>query len=128
MFFFFKQKTAYEMRISDWSSDVCSSDLEQRTGLMVGKRDKALHNGPDTNVHVRMHQTPSRLYQGHERLMDIRRMVPRDDIQHRLNIGTLARLRVRLIRPWLRGADARNRRILRAHPCSDNAHHHTGST
>src|SRR3546814_3667061 len=31
-FFFFKQKTAYEMRISDWSSDVCSSDL-LRTGF-----------------------------------------------------------------------------------------------
>src|SRR3546814_17207721 len=32
-FFFFKQKTAYEMRISDWSSDVCSSDLtEGRSG------------------------------------------------------------------------------------------------
>src|SRR3546814_6174083 len=30
-FFFFKQKTAYEMRISDWSSDVCSSDLNART-------------------------------------------------------------------------------------------------
>src|SRR3546814_7424802 len=29
LFFFFKQKTAYEMRISDWSSDVCSSDLEE---------------------------------------------------------------------------------------------------
>src|SRR3546814_5809679 len=29
MFFFFKQKTAYEMRISDWSSDVCSSDLRR---------------------------------------------------------------------------------------------------
>src|SRR3546814_5527375 len=29
-FFFFKQKTAYEMRISDWSSDVCSSDLATR--------------------------------------------------------------------------------------------------
>src|SRR3546814_6277967 len=28
-FFFFKQKTAYEMRISDWSSDVCSSDLDR---------------------------------------------------------------------------------------------------
>src|SRR3546814_1817267 len=28
LFFFFKQKTAYEMRISDWSSDVCSSDLD----------------------------------------------------------------------------------------------------
>src|SRR3546814_5530737 len=32
MFFFFKQKTAYEMRISDWSSDVCSSDLLHRSG------------------------------------------------------------------------------------------------
>src|SRR3546814_11256584 len=31
MFFFFKQKTAYEMRISDWSSDVCSSDLGEVT-------------------------------------------------------------------------------------------------
>src|SRR3546814_1941416 len=30
VFFFFKQKTAYEMRISDWSSDVCSSDLSSR--------------------------------------------------------------------------------------------------
>src|SRR3546814_8751678 len=34
LFFFFKQKTAYEMRISDWSSDVCSSDL-------LGERDEA---------------------------------------------------------------------------------------
>src|SRR3546814_5252165 len=31
MFFFFKQKTAYDMRISDWSSDVCSSDLSSRS-------------------------------------------------------------------------------------------------
>src|SRR3546814_5268896 len=30
LFFFFKQKTAYEVRISDWSSDVCSSDLDAR--------------------------------------------------------------------------------------------------
>src|SRR3546814_3093132 len=33
-FFFFKQKTAYDMRISDWSSDVCSSDLKVRGTLM----------------------------------------------------------------------------------------------
>src|SRR3546814_17222810 len=33
MLFFFKQKTAYEMRISDWSSDVCSSDLPPRVEL-----------------------------------------------------------------------------------------------
>src|SRR3546814_3146637 len=34
--FFFKQKTAYEMRISDWSSDVCSSDLRGFAELLVG--------------------------------------------------------------------------------------------
>src|SRR3546814_4957736 len=33
IFFFFKQKTAYEMRISDWSSDVCSSDLLILAGM-----------------------------------------------------------------------------------------------
>src|SRR3546814_10549871 len=57
-FFFFKQKTAYEMRISDWSSDVCSSDLavqprehprppdapavEQHLGIAVGAEACAL--------------------------------------------------------------------------------------
>src|SRR3546814_3772505 len=34
IFFFFKQKTAYEMRISDWSSDVCSSDLPVLRGRL----------------------------------------------------------------------------------------------
>src|SRR3546814_8578129 len=36
-FFFFKQKTAYEMRISDWSSDVCSSDLLAETLVPYAK-------------------------------------------------------------------------------------------
>src|SRR3546814_17757544 len=39
---FFKQKTAYEMRISDWSSDVCSSDL--RRIEMVGRVDRSLRD------------------------------------------------------------------------------------
>src|SRR3546814_5058780 len=39
-FFFFKQKTAYEMRISDWSSDVCSSDLA--TGVEYGRNGDQL--------------------------------------------------------------------------------------
>src|SRR3546814_5744196 len=34
LFFFYKQKTAYDMRISDWSSDVCSSDLRHREFVM----------------------------------------------------------------------------------------------
>src|SRR3546814_1593703 len=40
-FFFFKQKTAYEMRISDWSSDVCSSDLQTsrlRNAILLKKK------------------------------------------------------------------------------------------
>src|SRR3546814_6638775 len=53
-FFFFKQKTAYEMRISDWSSDVCSSDLNlchtalfderpiRRIGVITGAIGRAL--------------------------------------------------------------------------------------
>src|SRR3546814_6193563 len=39
VFFFFKQKTAYEIRISDWSSDVCSSDLALQTGVMDGQEN-----------------------------------------------------------------------------------------
>src|SRR3546814_8997185 len=38
LFFFFKQKTAYDMRISDWSSDVCSSDLVPRDPRPTGTR------------------------------------------------------------------------------------------
>src|SRR3546814_7376536 len=43
-FFFFKQKTAYEMRISDWSSDVCSSDLSpdgQRIAFVAPNKGQA---------------------------------------------------------------------------------------
>src|SRR3546814_3460137 len=41
LIFFFKQKTAYELRISDWSSDVCSSDLGRQRGLVepLDRRD-----------------------------------------------------------------------------------------
>src|SRR3546814_14477599 len=42
-FFFFKQKTAYEMRISDWSSDVCSSDLRRGRSdaqVQIGRSDR----------------------------------------------------------------------------------------
>src|SRR3546814_6320081 len=45
-FFFFKQKTAYEMRISDWSSDVCSSDLR------VALRAAAEHRKQDADAEV----------------------------------------------------------------------------
>src|SRR3546814_11033445 len=41
-FFLFKQKTAYEMRISDWSSDVCSSDLPEEIAEVVPESDKVI--------------------------------------------------------------------------------------
>src|SRR3546814_10524048 len=44
VFLFFKQKTAYEMRISDWSSDVCSSDLTVCTARRQC-RDTLMHDG-----------------------------------------------------------------------------------
>src|SRR3546814_9201299 len=46
LFFFFKQKTAYEMRISDWSSDVCSSDLLQAV-------EHPARHDPEVRVQVR---------------------------------------------------------------------------
>src|SRR3546814_3495992 len=65
--FFFKQKTAYEMRISDWSSDVCSSDLKRKSNkrasgasaptppLQQGNAPKAFFDGKHQN---RQHQAP----------------------------------------------------------------------
>src|SRR3546814_9032244 len=68
--FFFKQKTAYEMRISDWSSDVCSSDLPSqiqngRTStsapIMVAWNDKSPSRFPSLTISLLIRsQTPTR--------------------------------------------------------------------
>src|SRR3546814_2028477 len=55
LFVFFKQKTAYEMRISDWSSDVCSSDLRAR-GI---ERPVQLIDAAGTKVADSTHRAPS---------------------------------------------------------------------
>src|SRR3546814_14241559 len=69
-FFFFKQKTAYEMRISDWSSDVCSSDLRRCERRKRGAESAAIgrsRGGLTTKLHaavdaiglpIRIHPTP----------------------------------------------------------------------
>src|SRR3546814_7537087 len=58
VFFFFKQKTAYEMRISDWSSDVCSSDLlaQARHAARHGGRIVRVARGGDQADVGRMHR------------------------------------------------------------------------
>src|SRR3546814_8622070 len=63
-FFFFKQKTAYEMRISDWSSDVCSSDLD-RSRLSLNPSHKGSagsdHAPPSSITSVGKARSPSAL-------------------------------------------------------------------
>src|SRR3546814_2551793 len=48
-FFFFKQKTAYEMRISDWSSDVCSSDLGDSSRMVYDTSASTMATNPYFN-------------------------------------------------------------------------------
>src|SRR3546814_9098177 len=81
VFFFFKQKTAYEMRISDWSSDVCSSDLiwgkrldiigMGRIGQAVARRAKAfglsIHYHNRKRVHESVEQELEATYRSEER-------------------------------------------------------------
>src|SRR3546814_5994228 len=63
VFFFFKQKTAYEMRISDWSSDVCSSDLRDVVVLAFHLQEHAqqLHRRTDAGRQVRALLQPGAL-------------------------------------------------------------------
>src|SRR3546814_13092169 len=65
VFFFFKQKTAYEMRISDWSSDVCSSDLGQENGQVrhrgeAGKASAGWCRGREAGHHRRRERSEER--------------------------------------------------------------------
>src|SRR3546814_9301269 len=57
-FFFFKQKTAYEMRISDWSSDVCSSDLVDAVDTGLGDHPE-MADGCEGDVRQRQADAPA---------------------------------------------------------------------
>src|SRR3546814_1337149 len=66
--FFFKQKTAYEMRISDWSSDVCSSDLPRRAmghllghGVRFGLAGEVMAFGEGIETMLSLHEIAPRL-------------------------------------------------------------------
>src|SRR3546814_9308729 len=67
-FFFFKQKTAYEMRISDWSSDVCSSDfldVRDKDGLV------SLLKGVDAVFHLAAVNGTENFYNRPELVLDV---------------------------------------------------------
>src|SRR3546814_7377355 len=72
-FFFFKQKTAYEMRISDWSSDVCSSDLDGCGCANTGtgncrKKHTRQHDRQREPTPHRPYQTANQLYHDHDNI------------------------------------------------------------
>src|SRR3546814_2790715 len=88
-FFFLKQKTAYEMRISDWSSDVCSSDLSH----LVGGERHELHEllGAQVLDHLDEHQPAERgrsdSRQGVERVAAVDLQAARASPGHGLDVG-----------------------------------------
>src|SRR3546814_415586 len=86
MFFFFKQKTAYEMRISDWSSDVCSSDLLLRDEPRRSAARRLLENPPEVQHAARDHD--------HHRCRGraVRRFLPRGAAGKYLELGHALRL------------------------------------
>src|SRR3546814_2274331 len=103
VFFFFKQKTAYEMRISDWSSDVCSSDLlpgtwpgrQQRTEVEQGipdGRHLPVHDG----CHVRGALVDQQVREVEVTVQDSRgplgrpiRLEPRSDLKDSREVRTV---------------------------------------
>src|SRR3546814_6708253 len=80
VFFFFKRKTAYEMRISDWSSDVCSSDLKHRA-----MRNASCTRGCSINVSTALSQSNSAVAPAHPSMTltpDRDNSLMRDQIPH----------------------------------------------
>src|SRR3546814_2402130 len=100
--FFFKQKTAYEMRISDWSSDVCSSDLVKSTVADLARAvDPIYPPKPEPAVSAEIHVTtvpiatprahePAPTVDGGAGLREVVAMLPPDEFwgdNTRLEIG-----------------------------------------
>src|SRR3546814_9172908 len=76
-FFFFKQKTAYEMRISDWSSDVCSSDLDSRVLVQRAHRCDARAD----RAAIDQHGATAALRQPTAELRAVQREIVAEDVE-----------------------------------------------
>src|SRR3546814_7109646 len=109
IFFFFKQKTAYEMRISDWSSDVCSSDLIEPANVDRTRLPAAALRGDTRKARDRLRDrhigkprdilgrddidNDRRLALGRDRFEDAGAKAPDDDVAARIIGCRVARLR-----------------------------------
>src|SRR3546814_2117115 len=113
MFFLFKQKTAYEMRISDWSSDVCSSDLgrdqEARSAALLFLGDRLARSSegiqPDAERHFLLGRDVD--HRGLELLDQVGEAFGRPGTRH--DLGDFALLVLRDLRADRRLGDQRQR-------------------
>src|SRR3546814_8927823 len=84
-FFFFKQKTAYEVRISDWSSDVCSSDLDDLVEQHEGDGVEEAELAGEADEAARRVQRAALVLEACEHLeaVDVHRAQPHEGLEHR---------------------------------------------
>src|SRR3546814_16790611 len=102
LFFFVKQKTAYEMRISDWSSDVCSSDLRLRVPAVVPqqmRRGRARAGRRISSARVRKASARERRRQGVNGRRNAPRSLPGGVRRHGTRAVRRARDEVYMQRP-----------------------------
>src|SRR3546814_19969506 len=90
--FFFKQKTAYEMRISDWSSDVCSSDLAEGIAQVDDQLGSALRLAPagllaDAHQEMQRQRDAAAEQDGSQRQLDRKTVVSGKSVLVRVDIG-----------------------------------------
>src|SRR3546814_2997916 len=85
--FFFKQKTSYEMRMSDWSSDVCSSDLPSLAGERGGQRESTGWSGRSEAQPSEPRPVYSRCWGEGGRNVDWKRVMSGKSVAVRVNHG-----------------------------------------
>src|SRR3546814_7952306 len=103
-FFFFKQKTSYEMRISDWSSDVCSSDLYLKRCALASN----IFRPPSRPSHVAPRSAASQQKQCNKCRAQGRRVMKQ--LRRKQWIGVLAFL--------VEGTDRKSTRLNSSHSCA----------
>src|SRR3546814_16215402 len=101
VFFFFKQETAYEMRISDWSSDVCSSDLDGQplSDRHPGRRHRGLDGGGGAGAAVACRRLRHRADRIRRDRQDRKGVVQGKSVSVRVELG--GRRNIKKKRQWM---------------------------
>src|SRR3546814_16058857 len=112
--FFFKQKTAYEMRISDWSSDVCSSDLSIGCGICCSRGEAPQSRGSSIHRAIRRGARGERILMIQQDRKSVvsgksvsvrvdlggRRIIKKKQLQYRDNVSANTAEIVSIVKTW----------------------------